>query len=98
MPANNFNIKGLTQEHVVEARKKYGYNRLDYKKENGFLDALKSLVKEPMVILLLVASSIYFISGDVGDGIFLTAAIVLVSAISLYQYLIKLFPFLQCIG
>ena len=85
MPANNSNIKGLTQEQVVEARKKYGYNRLDYKKENGFLDALKSLVKEPMVILLLVASSIYFISGDVGDGIFLTAAIVLVSAISLYQ-------------
>ena len=85
MPANNFNIKGLTQEQVVEARKKYGYNQLDYKKENGFLDAVKSLAKEPMVILLLVASSIYFISGDVGDGIFLTAAIVLVSAISLYQ-------------
>ena len=85
MPANNFNINGLTNEQVLDARQKYGYNRLVYKKENGFLDAVKSLAKEPMVILLLVASSIYFISGDIGNGIFLAAAIVLISAISLYQ-------------
>ena len=85
MPANNFNIKGLTQQQVLEAREKYGFNRLDYRKENPFLDALKSLAKEPMIILLLVASSIYFVSGDIGDGIFLTSAIVIVSTISLYQ-------------
>ncbi len=85
MPANNFNIKGLTPGEVIEARKKYGYNRLEYKKENGFTDAVKRIVKDPMVILLLAASAIYFISGDIADGIFLSAAIVLVSAISLYQ-------------
>ena len=79
------NIKGLSEAQVTTARKKYGYNRLQYKKENGFLDALKSLAKEPMLILLLVASSIYFISGDTGDGIFMLSAIILVSAISLYQ-------------
>ncbi len=85
MSVNNFNINGLTGEQVIIAREKYGYNRLQYKKENGFLDALKSLAKEPMLILLLVASSIYFISGDTGDGIFMLSAIILVSAISLYQ-------------
>jgi len=85
MPANNFNINGLTDQQVLEARKQFGFNRLDYKKENGFLDAMKSLAKEPMVILLLIASSIYFVSGDTGDGIFLASAIVLVSTISLYQ-------------
>ena len=37
------------------------------------------------MLLLFVASSIYFISGKTGDGIFLAAAIVLVAAISLYQ-------------
>src|SRR5664279_3962408 len=85
MPVNNFNINGLTDQEVLEAKKKFGYNRSDYKKENRFFDVLKSLGKEPMVILLLVASSIYFISGKTGDGIFLASAIVLVSAISLYQ-------------
>ena len=58
MPANHFNIKGLTPQQVLEAREKYGYNRLDYKKKNGFFEALKRIAKEPMVILLLLASCI----------------------------------------
>ncbi len=85
MPANNFNIKGLTNSEVIKARESFGTNALDYKKENGFIDAVKSLAKEPMVALLLVASVIYFISGKTGDGIFLASAIVLVATISLYQ-------------
>ncbi len=85
MPANNFNMHGLTDEQVILAREKYGFNGLYYKHENVLLDAVKSLAKEPMVVLLLVASSLYFIIGDTGDGIFLASAIVLVSAISLYQ-------------
>ena len=86
MSTNTFDINGLSQQEVLAAKEKFGSNSLDYKKENGFLEAAKSLVKEPMVILLLVASIIYFISGDIGDGIFLVSAIVLVATISLYQY------------
>ncbi|MGF7080335.1 cation-translocating P-type ATPase [Mucilaginibacter sp. UYCu711] len=85
MAENNFNIKGLTQEQVLDSRQQFGKNTLQFKKENNPLDAIKSLAKEPMVVLLLVASSIYFISGKTGDGIFLASAIVLVAGISLYQ-------------
>ncbi|EHQ28869.1 cation-translocating P-type ATPase [Mucilaginibacter paludis] len=85
MPLNNLNVKGLTTAQVAAARAKYGKNILDYKKENGFTDAIKSLAKEPMVLLLLVTSCIYFISGKTGDGIFLASAIILVAGISLYQ-------------
>lgn len=85
MSTANFNIKGLTDDEVTESREKYGQNTLEYKKENGFLDAVKSIIKEPMVLLLLLASSIYFISGNLDDGIFLACAIIIVSAISLYQ-------------
>ncbi|WP_300485815.1 cation-translocating P-type ATPase [Flavobacterium sp.] len=77
--------KGLTTQEVLESRKKYGKNEVDYKKENGFWKAVKELLKEPMVVLLLVAALLYFISGDTGDAIFLASAIVLVAAISLYQ-------------
>ncbi|MBK7570380.1 MAG: cation-translocating P-type ATPase [Bacteroidetes bacterium] len=85
MPQNNFNFSGLTDAEVEASRQKYGRNRLEYKKENTFLDAIKSLAKEPMIALLFVAAFIYFISGKPGDAIFLSVAIVLVAAISLYQ-------------
>ncbi|MFT7349184.1 MAG: Ca2+-transporting ATPase [Candidatus Paceibacteria bacterium] len=85
MSIDNFEIKGLTDEQVLQSRASYGQNKLVFKKENRFIDALKGLAKEPMVILLLVASIIYFVSGDYGDGIFLAIAIVMVASISLYQ-------------
>lgn len=86
MPANNFDILGLTNEQVILAREKFGKNKLDYKKENSFFDTVKRITKDPMMILLLVASFIYFSSGKTGDGIFLTAAIIFQASISLYQY------------
>ncbi len=85
MAANIYNTQGLTDAQVLAAREKFGANQLIYKKRNRFLEAVVGLIKEPMIILLLVTSSIYFISGKVGDGIFLASAIVLVSLISLYQ-------------
>ena len=85
MVSNDFNITGLTSEEVLIARRKYGYNKLEYEKENNFLNVIKKFIKDPMILLLLVASSIYFISGKTGDGIFLVSAIILLSSISLYQ-------------
>ncbi|MCL5129872.1 cation-translocating P-type ATPase [Algibacter sp. L4_22] len=85
MAIENYNIKGLTDSEVLEAREKYGQNILNFKKESGFIYAIKNIIKEPMVILLLVTSTIYFITGNFGDGLFLAVAIVLVATISLYQ-------------
>jgi len=86
MPKNNFNIEGLSSSQVVHAREKFGLNRLHYKKENTFFNTLQRIAKDPMIILLLVASSIYFISGKIGDGIFLVAAIIFQISISLFQF------------
>lgn len=85
MAVENFNIIGLNSSQVIASRAEHGQNLMTFKKENGFLDAIKSLAKEPMVSLLLVASIIYFISGKTGDGIFLAVSIILVATISLYQ-------------
>ncbi len=82
---DSHSITGLTQDQVAASRTAHGSNTLAFKKENGFWEALKTLAKEPMVILLLAASVLYFISGKTSDGIFLGCAIVLVAAISLYQ-------------
>ena len=85
MPINQFNIKGLNSEQVNLSREKFGRNKLDYKQESIFLDVLLRIVKEPMTILLLVASTIYFISGETGNGIFMVVAILFIASISLYQ-------------
>lgn len=85
MPIANFDIQGLTDSEVLASRKKFGSNILESKKKNHFLEAIKGLAKEPMVILLLVAATLYFFIGNTGDGIFLAVAIILVAAISLYQ-------------
>ncbi len=79
-----FDVKGLTDDEVREARKKFGRNEVIHKR-NNLLIALTDLVKDPMVLLLLVAALLYFIIGHTGDGLFMTFAIMLVTSISLYQ-------------
>jgi Ca2+-transporting ATPase len=85
MPINQFNIKGLNSEQVNLSRDKFGRNELDYKKEKTLIDVLLRIVKEPMTILLLVASTIYFMSGETGNGLFMVVAILFIASISLYQ-------------
>nr|MBP6759347.1 HAD-IC family P-type ATPase [Flavobacterium sp.] len=78
-------LQGLSHEEVIQSRKKHGFNSLEHQDNNHFLDSLLEMVKEPMFLLLLTATSIYFITGAYGDGIFMAVAIILVSTISLYQ-------------
>jgi P-type Ca2+ transporter type 2C len=85
MSPNNFNFKGLSNIQVFYSRGQNGKNTVEYKHTNVFWEALQGFLKDPMVVLLLVASVIYFMSGQTGDGIFMVSAIILVSGISLYQ-------------
>jgi P-type Ca2+ transporter type 2C len=78
-------ISGLSNEEVTSSRTKNGTNSLEHQEKNHFLMSFLEMVKEPMFLLLVAAASIYYISGDYGDGIFMTVAIFLVAAISLFQ-------------
>ncbi|TRX26784.1 cation-translocating P-type ATPase [Flavobacterium franklandianum] len=78
-------LQGLSNEEVIQSRKKNGLNSLEHQDKNHFLGSLIEMTKEPMFLLLLMATSIYFITGEYGNGIFMLAAIILVATISLYQ-------------
>ncbi|WP_395047701.1 cation-translocating P-type ATPase [Flavobacterium sp.] len=85
MTTNNFTIKGLSNQEVIASRNKHGENSAVFKEENHFFNSILKFLKDPMILLLLVASIIYFISGKTADALFLASAIVLVSLISSYQ-------------
>ncbi|MGY5851719.1 cation-translocating P-type ATPase [Salegentibacter sp. F14] len=85
MAENLHHIQGLNPEQVEISRTAHGRNTLDFKKETPVWDALKTLIGEPMILLLFAAALIYFLTGNHDDGIFLSVAIVLVAAISLFQ-------------
>lgn len=81
----NYSLQGLSNEEVIQSRKKNGSNSLEHQDKNHFIASLIEMFKEPMFLLLLLATSIYFITGEYSNGIFMLAAVVLVSTISLYQ-------------
>lgn len=85
MPIRQTGIQGLTAAEVLASRRIHGRNILEGKRKSALWEAVKTLFKEPMVILLLVTAGIYLLTGNYGDALFMVVAIVLVSAISLYQ-------------
>ncbi|OOG68922.1 cation-translocating P-type ATPase [Flavobacterium sp. A45] len=85
MSATNGSISGLNKVEIEQSRIKNGLNSIEHQKKNNLLSSIIEMVKEPMFLLLLTATSIYFITADFGNGIFMTVAILLVSTISLYQ-------------
>ncbi len=85
MIENPFGLKGLTDAEAELSRQKHGTNINQRKKENTLLKSLRDIVLEPMFLLLLATAAIYFIVGEIPEALFMTAAILLVSAISFYQ-------------
>ncbi len=80
----NENYQGLNDEEVIESRKLHGENILkELGRKSGTI--LLEVLKEPMLLILIVASFIYFLTGSIREGIIMLVAIALVSGISIYQ-------------
>lgn len=79
-------IRGLSREEIERSRQQFGRNEFDFRQTNELARMLKQLLGEPMVLLLLAASSLYFISGKTADAIYLSAAILVVAGISVFQH------------
>lgn len=81
---NTANNIGLSPEEVLKYRSEFGRNSLLSKKKNSFR-IFYDVFKEPMMILLIVAASIYFFTGENEEGFLMLAAIGIVAGISIYQ-------------
>ena len=85
MQLEDLHIKGLSAQQVIESRKLYGVNKISTEKKSYILSVIYGVLSEPMILLLLAAALIYFITGHTGDAIFMIFAIILVAAISIFQ-------------
>ena len=78
-------LVGLTNEKAKELQNKYGKNILIPKKKENFLNKIIDVLKEPMFLLLLLASTIYFILGEPRDGVIMIVFIVGIISIDVFQ-------------
>lgn len=83
----NFDSKyqGLTSQQALENQTKYGLNTRPVLKKVTWLKRAWEIISEPMILLLLAASVIYFFLGDRTEAIFLLISIVPVIAMEFIQ-------------
>ncbi|WP_436487068.1 cation-translocating P-type ATPase [Chitinophaga sp. ARDCPP14] len=78
-------IKGLDEAAVTASRQQYGSNIPPEPVTSPLKAVLKEIMEEPMLVLLIAVTAIYFVMGELGEAYFMLAAIALVSGISFYQ-------------
>lgn len=78
-------ISGLSTAEVLEIKKHSPIEVAAKLALPAWLRTCAGLVKEPMILLLLLASAFYLSSGQWQDGLFLGFSVIVVGAISLFQ-------------
>lgn len=84
-PFDQENITGLSEEEASEILKKEGYNELPSQKKQSLFSILLGVLKEPMLLLLLIAGTIYLFLGEVKDALILLVFVFVVVGITFNQ-------------
>jgi Ca2+-transporting ATPase len=78
-------IKGLSSSDVSKKLKNEGYNELPTSGKRGLFGIILSVFKEPIFLLLVASGSLYFILGDVTEGLVLLSFVFVVIGITVYH-------------
>ncbi|MGM9882120.1 MAG: cation-translocating P-type ATPase [Bacilli bacterium] len=81
----NNNYIGLNDKEVIKSKELYGINELEKKKKENILKKAIHIFTEPMFLLLIIAASIYFILGEISDGIIMLLFVLFISGIEFIQ-------------
>ena len=76
---------GLRESDIPQLQEQYGRNIFQTGKRSMLRDILIEIVKGPMFLLLLVACLLYFILGNITEGLMMLSAMMVIVAISMYQ-------------
>jgi Ca2+-transporting ATPase len=78
-------ITGLSSTEVSQKLKIEGYNELPSSGKRGIISMAFSVLKEPIFLLLVASGSLYFILGDVTEGLVLLSFVFVIIGITVYQ-------------
>ena len=79
------NPTGLTDEEAASRLRQDGYNEIAAAASHGVLAIARDVVREPMILLLLAAGTIYLLLGDLREALVLLFSVFVVIGITLYQ-------------
>ncbi len=76
---------GLNDNEIIKSRNEFGSNELEKKKQINIIIELLKVLKEPTLLLLIIASLIYFILGEYIDGIIMLFCVLFTCSIEFIQ-------------
>ncbi len=79
------NFSGLDDHEVLFQRATFGRNIINRESKNHFWTIVLEIIVEPLFLILLCTSVIYFVLGEYSEGFIMMLAILFVSGISLFQ-------------
>lgn len=78
-------FSGLSSLEAKRLLAAEGYNELPREKQRRFFKIAFDVLKEPMLVMLLICTVIYFFLGDVQEAFVLLASVFIVIIITIYQ-------------
>jgi len=86
MPFLNLSdFSGLSTEEAERRLQDEGYNELPSREQKNFFTIVREVIREPMFLLLVGAGLIYFILGDLEEGMILLSFVLVIIGITVYQ-------------
>ncbi|MEB7954580.1 cation-translocating P-type ATPase [Enterococcus faecalis] len=82
---NNINWNGLSDLEVSNNQNEFGKNKLKEEKKQPFFKKIIHILLEPMFLLLIVASIIYFVLGEPLDGSIMLIFVIVIISIEIIQ-------------
>jgi len=79
------NMKNLTEREAALLLSKFGLNELPAEKKGSLFDSAVKVVREPMILLLILAGVISFVLAERVDGMLLISTVFIIIGISLFQ-------------
>src|SRR5690606_21486471 len=76
---------GLTDPELETSREQFAYNQPTDTQASAWYNLLVDILKDPMLVLLIAVSIIYWIVGNYSEALFMLGAIIAVSRNSFYQ-------------